>query len=218
LARGAEHRFRVGAPANQARKAHGFIQIRALTPLGGIGVSADLGVDGLAQAEALVAELMDQLGIKIIWGIDVSDGVKQTQWQERIDRSHVRRDGDGRSGKLVSLDTAFKPTTGTHASIRIFYESGRARVAMSDTSGDEMPCEEVLERVYEFLDGELTPEVDAKIREHLASCTRCYPQFRHEEVFLRFIERRAQIEKAPPSLRRRIFKQLLDDEIDRNDE
>jgi hypothetical protein len=36
-------------------------------------------------------------------------------------------------------------------------------------------------------------------------------------VFLRFLERRAQIEKAPPSLRRRIFKRLLDDEIARGE-
>jgi mycothiol system anti-sigma-R factor len=83
--------------------------------------------------------------------------------------------------------------------------------------GDDMPCDDVIERMYEFLDGELTSDVDAKIRDHLSWCTKCYPHFRHEEVFLRFLERRAQIEKAPPSLRRRIMKQLLDDEIDRDE-
>ncbi len=71
------------------------------------------------------------------------------------------------------------------------------------------PCDEVIERMYEFLDGELTPDVDEKIREHLAVCQRCFPEFEHERVFLRFLERRAQIEKAPPSLRRRIFRALL---------
>jgi mycothiol system anti-sigma-R factor len=83
--------------------------------------------------------------------------------------------------------------------------------------GDDMPCDAVLERIYEFLDGELTSDVDEKIRAHLATCRTCYPHFRHEEVFLRFLERRAQIEKAPPSLRRRIFKRLLDDEIARDE-
>jgi anti-sigma factor (TIGR02949 family) len=71
------------------------------------------------------------------------------------------------------------------------------------------PCDEVIERVYEFLDGELTADVDEKIREHLAVCHRCFPEFEYERVFLRFLERRAQIEKAPPSLRRRIFHALL---------
>jgi mycothiol system anti-sigma-R factor len=83
--------------------------------------------------------------------------------------------------------------------------------------GDEMPCDSVIERIYEFLDGELTTEVDAQIRHHLGKCRKCYPHFRHEEVFLRFLERRVQIEKAPPSLRRRIFKKLLDDEIARDE-
>jgi mycothiol system anti-sigma-R factor len=83
--------------------------------------------------------------------------------------------------------------------------------------GDDMPCDAVLERIYEFLDGELTSDVDEQIRAHLATCRTCYPHFRHEEVFLRFLERRAQIEKAPPSLRRRIFKRLLDDEIARDE-
>jgi mycothiol system anti-sigma-R factor len=63
--------------------------------------------------------------------------------------------------------------------------------------------------MYDFLDGELTPEVDEKIREHLAVCGSCCPEFEYERVFLRFLERRAQIEKAPPSLRRRIFEALL---------
>ena len=84
--------------------------------------------------------------------------------------------------------------------------------------GDDMPCDAVIERLYEFLDGELTSDVDAQIRDHLGKCRKCYPHFRHEEVFLRFLERRAQIEKAPPSLRRRIFQKLLEDEIARDDE
>lgn len=75
--------------------------------------------------------------------------------------------------------------------------------------GSACSCDEVLERIYEFLDGELTPEVDARIRAHLAACSRCVPHFEHERVFLRFLERHAQIEQAPPSLRRRIFLSLM---------
>ena len=70
-------------------------------------------------------------------------------------------------------------------------------------------CREALERIYEYLDGELTPELDERIRAHLAACRRCFPTFEHERVFLRFIQQRAQIEQAPPSLRKRIFRALL---------
>ncbi|MGH7717663.1 MAG: mycothiol system anti-sigma-R factor [Gemmatimonadaceae bacterium] len=76
-------------------------------------------------------------------------------------------------------------------------------------------CNEVVQRMYEFLDGELTAEVNEQIRKHLAVCQRCFPEFEHERVFLRFLERRAQIEKAPPALRRRIFQALLDEEVAR---
>lgn len=90
-------------------------------------------------------------------------------------------------------------------------------MSTNPTKGDlsSMPCAEVLERIYEFLDGELTVEVDERIREHLAVCRKCFPHFRHEEVFLRFIERRATILKAPPALRRRIMQMLVDEEASR---
>jgi len=107
---------------------------------------------------------------------------------------------------------------GTQTLPGIFYDRERTSRAMTGPNyGDELPCDAVIERIYEFLDGELTTDVDAKIRDHLGKCRTCYPHFRHEEVYLRFLERRAQIEKAPPSLRRRIFKQLLEDEIDRDE-
>ncbi|HKT08373.1 MAG TPA: zf-HC2 domain-containing protein [Gemmatimonadaceae bacterium] len=76
-------------------------------------------------------------------------------------------------------------------------------------------CTEVLERIYEYLDGELTPEVELQIRDHLACCRRCFPHFRHEQVFLRFLERRSTILKAPPALRRRIMQMLIDEEASR---
>ena len=72
-------------------------------------------------------------------------------------------------------------------------------------------CADVIERMFEYLDGELTADVDGRIREHLAACQRCYPEFEHERVFLRFLERRAQIERAPPALRRRILRALLEE-------
>jgi mycothiol system anti-sigma-R factor len=80
----------------------------------------------------------------------------------------------------------------------------------------QWPCEDVIERMYEFLDGELSPDVDEKIRHHLQCCQRCFPEFEYERVFLRFLERRGQIEKAPPSLRRRIFQALLNEEAARS--
>jgi anti-sigma factor (TIGR02949 family) len=75
----------------------------------------------------------------------------------------------------------------------------------------ELDCDEALERVYEFLDGELTEAVERAIRRHLAACARCEPRFEHERVFKEFIAQRARLEQAPPELRRRILQRLVDE-------
>jgi anti-sigma factor (TIGR02949 family) len=81
-----------------------------------------------------------------------------------------------------------------------------------------LTCAQAIEKIYEFLDGELTPQVEEGIRAHLAICRKCYPSFRHEEVFLRFLEQRARMEAAPPELRRRIMQMLMDEEAAREPE
>jgi anti-sigma factor (TIGR02949 family) len=87
-----------------------------------------------------------------------------------------------------------------------------------DDAATSLTCAQAIEKIYEFLDGELTPQVEESIRAHLAICRKCYPDFRHEEVFLRFIEQRARIEAAPPELRRRIMPMLMDEEAAREPE
>ncbi len=97
---------------------------------------------------------------------------------------------------------------------------GTERSGMNDNTSDtgaSLPCTcaEAVERVYEFLDGELTPEVDEQIRRHLQVCARCHPAFEYERVFLRFLEQRCVIERASPELRRRIMDALLEEEAAR---
>lgn len=75
----------------------------------------------------------------------------------------------------------------------------------------ELDCDEALERVYEYLDGELTESVERAIRRHLAACARCEPRFEHERVFKEFIAQRAKLEQASPELRRRILQRLVDE-------
>ena len=72
-------------------------------------------------------------------------------------------------------------------------------------------CDEALARVYEYLDGELTPEVEGAIQKHLAACAKCEPRFEHERVFLAFLSQRVRLERAPPELRRRILRELVDE-------
>ena len=46
-------------------------------------------------------------------------------------------------------------------------------------------CAAVLQRLWEFLDGELGPEDTAAFHAHLALCSKCYPQYNFEKTFLR---------------------------------
>jgi mycothiol system anti-sigma-R factor len=72
-----------------------------------------------------------------------------------------------------------------------------------------MNCREAAEHLYEYLDRELTPEVEAKIRHHLEGCQPCGEQFDVEQAFLKFVEARCRSRSAPPELKRRILRDLF---------
>ena len=73
-----------------------------------------------------------------------------------------------------------------------------------------MNCQEALEHLYEFLDRELTPDDERRVREHLTACQPCDDRFDVEQAFLRFVEARCRAQSAPPELRRRILQDLFD--------
>ena len=73
----------------------------------------------------------------------------------------------------------------------------------------EMACRKALDHLYEYLDRELSSEVEREVRGHLRACAGCAGRFGFEEAFLRFLEARTRSCGAPPALRRRILEQLL---------
>lgn len=82
---------------------------------------------------------------------------------------------------------------------------------MSDQS---MDCHAAVERLYDYLDGELSAADAERVRGHLEVCAHCFQYFDFEAAFLRFLEARRRAEGAPPNLRRRILDQLLADPED----
>lgn len=88
----------------------------------------------------------------------------------------------------------------------------------SPTDPSSLDCDEALERLFEYLDGELNEDVEKAIEQHLAACARCEPKFAHERVFLQFIAKRAHLEQAPPELRKRLLRELMDAERRRSNE
>ena len=51
-------------------------------------------------------------------------------------------------------------------------------------------CPDVLERLYDYLDGELTPAWESHVARHLERCADCSARLRFERSFLQAIRRR----------------------------
>lgn len=66
----------------------------------------------------------------------------------------------------------------------------------NEGSGSLVGCPEAMERVYEFLDGEVSPELEEQIRAHLRCCTRCCPEFGLEAAFLEVVRRQRESDRA----------------------
>lgn len=65
-------------------------------------------------------------------------------------------------------------------------------------------CQHVMRRLWEYLDGELPEDEVAGLREHVAICSRCNPQYHFQVAFLGLVGRAAAASKARPELARRI--------------
>lgn len=63
-----------------------------------------------------------------------------------------------------------------------------------------MECEEVVIRLWEYLDEELTPEEAAAIGAHLSGCGRCHPRYCCDRAFLALLARQRSRCSAPAVL------------------
>ncbi len=74
--------------------------------------------------------------------------------------------------------------------------------------GAPIDCQAALERVYEYLDGELDPDWSEKITVHLERCRKCYPYFDFERIFLDHIRSRGFVPERSERLERRLLEAL----------
>lgn len=75
-----------------------------------------------------------------------------------------------------------------------------------DTQG-ESECEHALSHLYEYLDSEMTPEDEQRMRAHVAHCSPCLAELSVEELVKQLVKRSCA-ERAPAALRLRIHEQL----------
>lgn len=63
-----------------------------------------------------------------------------------------------------------------------------------------LDCDEVVERLYHYLDRELSDAEVAEVQRHLDACPPCRDRFTFEENVLRLVRTCARRLSAPPSL------------------
>lgn len=79
------------------------------------------------------------------------------------------------------------------------------------TPGD---CSEVLLRVFEYIDEELTEEDCARIRAHLDECGPCLSHYHRDVLLKALIRRSCACEPAPATLRLQIMTRISTVSID----
>jgi mycothiol system anti-sigma-R factor len=75
----------------------------------------------------------------------------------------------------------------------------------------EVDCNETIERLYHYLDGELTDERRSEIREHLDECSPCLGAFDFESDLRKVIANRCK-DHVPESLRQRVHDAISEEE------
>jgi len=84
---------------------------------------------------------------------------------------------------------------------------GGATGAPSEAPG-MLACHEALERLYEYLDGELEEGEAASVAHHFEICAACYPKLTFEQSFLDALERARAGTETPEPLKNRVLEAL----------
>ena len=76
---------------------------------------------------------------------------------------------------------------------------------MSCGQPHEVACSEVLDRVYWYLDGEISDVDYETIRKHLEECGPCLREFGLEEAVKRLVHKHCGCDPAPSDLREKVL-------------
>ena len=72
----------------------------------------------------------------------------------------------------------------------------------------DVPCSEVLDRIYAYLDGELGDSDCAKVREHLDECGPCLREYGLEGAVKRLVAKHCGYDRVPSDLRAKVLMRI----------
>jgi mycothiol system anti-sigma-R factor len=79
---------------------------------------------------------------------------------------------------------------------------------MSCGNPHDVPCSEVLARVYSYLDGEIEESSYREIRQHLDECGPCLREYGLEEVVKKLVHKHCGSEAVPGELRAKVMSRI----------
>lgn len=72
----------------------------------------------------------------------------------------------------------------------------------------QMDCRKAAEKLYDLLDGELTAELERKLRNHVADCPHCYTVADFEKRFLEALQKLRERGCCPEALKAKVQESL----------
>ena len=72
-------------------------------------------------------------------------------------------------------------------------------------------CAGAMDRLFDFLDGELDAESESQLRTHLEKCAPCFERAGFERRFLEAVQAARESEKCPEKVRARVLNALRRD-------
>ncbi|GAB78324.1 mycothiol system anti-sigma-R factor [Austwickia chelonae] len=86
-----------------------------------------------------------------------------------------------------------------------------------ETHRGHVDCSEVLLRVFEYIDKEMTPEDCERVQAHLDDCGECMSAYQRDVLLKALIRRSCRGEEAPSTLRRSIMTRITSVRVERGD-
>lgn len=72
----------------------------------------------------------------------------------------------------------------------------------------KVDCRSALQQLWDYVDGELTPERMEAVKRHLGECAHCVPQAEFAERFLAALHDTRDVRCCPEALRARVVAKL----------
>lgn len=72
----------------------------------------------------------------------------------------------------------------------------------------EIDCEQVLEQVWSYLDGELGENAYIEIQAHLTECSGCGPKYEFQRKLFALVEQKCKEGPIPVEVKQRLFRLL----------